>query len=954
MEFAVLGPLRVAVGGETVRVASARQRAVLALLLMSPNRTVTIPRLVDAVWGEHPAGSAHNLVHTYVWRLRTLLSDAGERRLLTESAGYVLRVEPGELDVVEFDRLVHEGRAALAQGEAAHAAGSLRAALGLWRGEPFADVTLYDDDQAAEVQRLVEARVAAWEERIEADLALGRHEALIGELRQFTLQHPLRERVAGQLMLACYRSGRKADALAAFGQIRTKLVEELGMDPGSELQDLHGKILRADPSLRATGRGGGKIVPRQLPATPAHFAGRINELRALSSLLDLAAEASAIAVISAIGGAAGIGKTTLAVRWAQQNLAQFPDGQLYVDLRGFAPSAQPMTAADAILGFLAALAIPADRIPQGLEAQASLYRSLLGGKRMLVVLDNARDTDQVRPLLPGSPTCLTLVTSRNPLTGLIAAEAAQPITLDLLTTFEARDLLASRLSPARVAAEPAAVAELIDLCARLPLALCIIAARATMEPALSISELVAGLHDVRHRLDALDIGDATTDVRAALTWSYRALPRQQARLFRLLALHTGPRISLAAIAALAAVSTQEARGLMDGLTEAHLAEQADDGRYLMHDLLRIFARESATTDEPAISLKAAIERVVVWYLHTASAAAARVRPGRRHTPLGPEPPGISQLSFKGYDDALEWLDAELLNCTAAADAAQRHGLDRIACAFPGALFDVFDLRGLVDEWAKVIQTALISARRLGDLSVQGTLLSNLAIVRARTARYEEALQLLDESLQIRRSVGDQSGEAATLGNISNILNELDRPDEALSVILAAAAIQRSKGDKLGEAMSLGNLGAIYERQGRHYETIRVDRRVLMLFRALGDRPGEARALSNLASANIKVGRIDQAIEYCRQALDASRACRARDVEALALRDLGRARHDQGDLIGARTCWEQALSIFDELGDPESARLAPALAALAEEEAALPVARPAIAGRRVTGILRGEQ
>jgi DNA-binding SARP family transcriptional activator/tetratricopeptide (TPR) repeat protein len=932
VEFSVLGPLRLVVGGEVVRVASARQRAVLALLLVSANRSVPIPRLIEAVWGPHPVSSAHNLVHTYVWRLRTLLTEAGERRLLTEPAGYLLRVKPGELDFVEFDRLVDEGRAALGAGEVSRAAGSLRTALGLWRGEPFADIALHDGDQVAEVQRLVEARVAALEERVEADLALGRHEMLIGELRQLAIQHPLRERIAGQLMLACYRSGRQADALAAFGQIRGRLVEELGMDPGGELRDLHSKILRADPDLRAGRRADNRIVPQQLPATPAHFAGRLSELRALSGMLGLSTQAGGIVVISAIAGTAGIGKSTLAVHWGRQNLAQFPDGQLFVDLRGFGPGTQPMTAVEAIRGFLDALAIPPDRIPKGLQAQASLYRSLLAGKRMLVVLDNARDADQVRPLLPGTPSCLTVVTSRNLLTGLIAAEAAHPMTLDLLTAVDARAFLTLRLGPDRVAAEPESIAELIELCARLPLALCVTAARATMDPALTISDLVAGLHDVRDRLDALDIGDTTTDVRAALTWSYRALPEQQARLFRLLALHTGPRFSTAAAAALAAVSIGEAGRLVAALAEAHLTEEVSDGRYQMHDLLRIYALERAAADEPGDSVTAAIERVAIWYLHTASAAARHVRPRRRHAELEPPPPGISPLTFKGYDDALAWLDSERLNCAAAADAAQRRGIDRVACAFPGALFDVFELRGLTDEWAQVIHTALISARRLGDLAVQGKLLSNLAIAYARVARYEEALELLHQSLQLRRSIGDQGGEAATLGNIANILNELDRPDEALPVILAAAAIQKRADDQLGEAMSLGNLGIIYERQGRHFETIEVSARALLLFRAIGDRPGEARAFANLGSAYTRLKHSEQAIEYCLQALAASRACGARDIEALALRDLGQVHHDQGDLIRARLHWEKAFSIFADLGDPESAKLGTALAALAHEDA----------------------
>ena len=321
MEFGVLGALHLTVDGRPVPIGSARQRAVLAALLRSANQTVSIPRLIGAVWGDHPAGSAQSLVHTYVWRLRTLLTENGERRLLTAPTGYRLRVEPGELDSAEFQRLAAEGAAALSDGDASQAAATLRAALALWRGEPFADVVQHDSEHTAEVHRLAEARIAAWEDRIEADLLLGRHEGLAAELRQLAVCHPLRERIAGQLMLACYRSGRQGDALAAYARIRNELVAELGTEPGPELRELHQRILRADPALSAGPAGrrsAGPAVPRQLPAPPAHFAGREAELKALTRLLelDLRAGGAGTVVISAIGGGASIGKTTLALWWA--------------------------------------------------------------------------------------------------------------------------------------------------------------------------------------------------------------------------------------------------------------------------------------------------------------------------------------------------------------------------------------------------------------------------------------------------------------------------------------------------------------------------------------------------------------------------------------------------------------------------------------------------------------
>jgi tetratricopeptide (TPR) repeat protein len=609
------------------------------------------------------------------------------------------------------------------------------------------------------------------------------------------------------------------------------------------------------------------------------------------------------------------------VTFAHQVAKRFPDGQLYLDLRGHDPRALPLSPAQALGLLLRSLGTDTARLPHSADELAGHYRSALAGKRVLVVLDNAASTGQVRPLLPGHPGCLALITSRSSLSGLVARDGAQRTILGPLGDEDALDLLARILGTARVAREPEAAGRIAKLCGCLPLALRIAAERATARPDVPLTALADELADERMVLSALAVqDDETTGVRAAFSWSYRALPTQQARFFRLLGLHTGPVFTAAATAALAGIEPAKAERLLSALTSVHLVDQLDEHRFRLHDLVRVYAAECAAQQDPAEEQHAAIERVASWYLHTAHAAAKTVRPARRHADLGNPPSNARPLSFDDYDDALAWLDAEHANCSAAAQAARQHGLDRLACAFPGALFDVFSLRGLLDEWDQTIDSALAAARSLGDAAVEATLLSNLAIVRARAARHEEALALLETSLNLRRETGDRRGEAATLGNIGNTLNELGRSDEALEYIRQAAALHHETGDLLGEAMSFGNMGQIHERQNRPAEMIVAAERALPLFHALADRPGEARLLSNLASAYVRLSDNKQAVAYAERALSAARACGARDIEALALRDLGRAHFEQADPASARDCWRRSFDILDELGDPVAEEL----------------------------------
>jgi DNA-binding SARP family transcriptional activator len=609
VEFCLLGPLVVRSGDSALPIPHGKQRTLLAALLAHAGEVIPADDLADLLWDGMPPLSARVTLQNYVKRLRQALGPTGQARLRTHRPGYIIDASIAEVDLIRFGALCAAGQAAARQGDWSQAAAQLRTALSLWRGQPFLGVPS-QRLALAEAPRLVEMRADALETRIDADMNLGGNVQVITELRQLVAGEPLRERPRGLLMLALYRAGRPAEALAEYRDARQTLVRELGLEPSPRLSQLQQQILSADPCLdlrRAerldlpaprmpeTGRApaGGPGVPRQLPAAVAHFTGRQDELKALTLQLDRSADTSESVTIWAIVGTAGIGKTALALRWAHRVAARFPDGQLYANLRGFGPGV-PAPAGEVISGFLGALGVPPAEVPAQLEAQAALYRSILAGRSMLVVLDNARDAEQVRPLLPGSPACVVLVTSRNHLTGLVVAEGAYPLSLDLLTDADAADLLARRLGSARLSAEPEAARKLVGLCARLPLALAVVGGRAASHPEVPLGSIVAELRTAR--LDALATGEAATDLRAVLSWSYGRLSDPAAAMFRRLATAPGTDITAASAARLADLDLRQARASLAELARAHVVEEQAPGRFTINDLLRAYALERASAD----------------------------------------------------------------------------------------------------------------------------------------------------------------------------------------------------------------------------------------------------------------------------------------------------------------------------------------------------------------------
>jgi DNA-binding SARP family transcriptional activator/tetratricopeptide (TPR) repeat protein len=789
MAVGLLGPLTVAVAGHPIELPAGRLRALLAVLALGAGQTVSVDRLATAVWGEDPPGDARANVQTNVKRLRHVL---GGGLIVTRRGGYVLDVAADRVDALRFVRLLDEAATA---PDLATQRDRLVAALALWRGAPF-DGVRWEWLVQTEVPRLQERYLAGLERRVDLDLAGGRHAALAAELEQLTARCPVRESLWARLLRVLERSGRPAEALARYEVIRVRLAEELGVDPGPELRQVHANLLAPAPA--------DPVVPRQLPADLDGFVGRDAELKALDSLLGNQHEPERRVVIAVITGPAGIGKTTLAMHWAHRVADRFPDGQLYVNLRGFDPSGHPAELAEAIRGFLDALQVPAPRIPASPEAQAGLYRSLLAGRRMLVLLDDARDAGQVRPLLPGAPGCLVVVTSRDQLSGLVAANGAHPLTLDLLTDDEARLLLAHRLSHDRISLESDATNEIITRCAHLPLALAIVAARAATYPAHPLATLAGQLRDARGGLDLLASEDTTTDVRAVFSCSYRTFSAPAARLFRLLGLHPGPDITADAAASLAGIPVSQARPLLADLARAHLVTEPTAGRYAFHDLLRAYASELAHTRDTGADRRAATHRMLDHYLHTAHTAALYPH-GDTVTPAAPRP-GVSPETLTTRDEASAWLAAEQSVLLAALNHAAHAGFHRHTCQLAGALFNFLHQRGRWHDRIATQQTALDAAQRLGDPAEQARVHRRLAVASADLGRYDDAHLHLDRALDLCGELGDLVGQAWThyLGNLVACLQ--GRTAEALDAAHQALRLFQAAGDRVGHAAALTDVG----------------------------------------------------------------------------------------------------------------------------------------------------
>ncbi|MEV6170825.1 BTAD domain-containing putative transcriptional regulator [Streptomyces sp. NPDC051954] len=928
--FSVLGPVRAWRGKRELNLGSPQQRVVLAVLLLRRGRPVTVAEFVDAVWGEAPPPAAVSVLRTYASRLRKLLEEergvGGPPRVLVSAAdGYLLRVPERAVDLGVFEQRVAEGRKQRAAGELAAAADLLRAGLAQWEGVPLAGIP----GPLAEVERsrLAEERLTVLESCLEIEVELGQLGEAVPRLISLTGEYPLREELCRLLMLAFYRSGRQAEALAAYRRTRGTLVAEVGVEPGVSLRDLHDRILAADASLlpersgpqqrlssREPGAAGQVAGPAQLPADLPTFTGREDELKQVRTLGPDTTTSSTVTVIS---GMAGIGKTALAVHWAHRIAGHYPDGQLYVNLRGFDPTGAVVSSSEAIRAFLDALGVPPQTIPGSLDAQTALYRSLLADQRVLVLLDNARDTEQVRPLLPGSADCLAIVTSRSQLAGLVTREGAQPLTLGPLPPAEAHDLLARRVGAVRLTAEPQAANEIIECCGRLPLALAVVAARAATNPGFTLATVAGELREGRGNLDALTGGDPTSDVRTVFSWSYDALSAPAARLFRLLGLHCGMDISGHAAAALAGLPLRETRGLLAEITRAHLLNEHTPGRYTLHDLLRVYAAERVAAQEPPKERDRAVERLAHLYLHTAAAVYGHVSPSHRPFPLGPPPPECEPLTFTSRGQALRWCEIERSNFVATVhQAAGMHRPD-LAWQLTSSLWGFSYLRGHLNDWLNIAQASLESARKAEDPWGEAWSLIEVAVAHTTTRRFEESIANYREALALYQQLGDPYGSAQAVSGLGVAYLQAGQLDDALDYLNRALALSRANGDEWVEGIALAQLGEACHRLGRTDEAIDYLRRALVVLRATGYRWVEGVALDVLGVVLHQRLRHDESMESLHQALEIMREVGNSWGEADALDHLGDALWDKSRPAAARTRWQQALALLQESDRPEA-------------------------------------
>ncbi|MEV7085202.1 BTAD domain-containing putative transcriptional regulator [Streptomyces sp. NPDC093085] len=932
MDFRVLGALEVWTGSERVAVPGARRQRVLATLLLAPNSVVPLARLAEQIWDDEPPVTAVKQVRNSVSALRERLGDPDRRLIRTEEPGYRICVGEEDLDSLRFAAAVAEARRHAVEGALDRAVGAIRSALGLWRGPALAG--LGTASLARSAARLDEQRLGALELCAGWRLEIGEHQEVVDDLVDLVHDHPLREGLHARLMAALDRCGRRADASHVFHRLRTRLAEELGVDPGAEVQRLHERILRGTPEPRRTPgprRGSGEgppadravpvprlpraavpqPVPRQLPQAIRDFTGRADHLATLDALLPPAGDRAV--VISALDGSGGVGKTTLAVHWAHRVQNRFPDGTLHTDLRGYGPGT-PATPDEVLHDFLVALGVPPGAVPAGTGARSALFRTTAAGRRLLILLDNANSAEQVRPLLPGAPGCMVVVTSRDSLTGLVVTEAAHRLTLDVLSPAEALSLVVGVIGPARAHREPVAVEHLVRLCARLPLALRIAAGRAAAHEHARVADIVAELTDEGSRLDALSWGqDPYAAVRNVLAWSYDQLPPPQARLFRCLGLHPGPDIPVPAAAALARLPPRGARQLIDTLAHAHLIEPSGRDRYRFHDLLRAYADELAWKHESEEERGHALDALLTWYAHTAHTADRRLYPTCTRLVTDPAAPAHPH-PVPDRDRAWAWFAAERANLVAVLHhAAGRAATHRHALH----LVDALGFLVLMGGWEERIDTAtaaLRAALRSGLAEHEANVLLARGEALAHLLR-PDAEPDLTRAVALARDAGNTHIQIAALTELGQLLRRQSRFAEALGHFDTAHTLSRGFDTGRWEAVAEGNIAALHADLGNHRQAIDHAARSARLRHRLGDTDGEACALSTIARGRQGIGDHDTAVAECRRAIALGRASLGSHEETLAwpLAVLATSLHHLGQVEEAVACWREAAAIFTDRG-----------------------------------------
>ncbi|WP_394613851.1 BTAD domain-containing putative transcriptional regulator [Lentzea sp. JNUCC 0626] len=897
VEFRVLGPLEVLLDGVPVAVPAGRGQVLLAALLLRPNEFVSVDELVERVWDGDPPDPerAHKTLQTVVLRLRRSLGAANCVR--TSAQGYRAEVGPDQLDLTRFRELV-------AQGE--HGA-----ALKLWRGPVLANVRS-DSLHGEEVQRLVEEQVVALERRIDADLARAA-DVLVPELRSLVREHPLRETFWAQLVLALHGAGRQAEALAAYQEIRTLLANELGVDPGPRLRQAHAQVLAGDVSVK---------VPRQLPPVHPHFVGRQDELARLTETLR--ARPGEPVLISAINGIGGVGKTVLAVRWAHQLADRFPDGQLYVNLRGFDLRAEPLDPVAAARNFLVALGV--QDLPRSDDAVLDACRSTLADRRVLVLLDNARNVEQVRPLLPGGGGSLVVITSRSRLSGLVVREGAHPVALDVMDEQAATDLLTERIGAARVAAEPAAVARLVQRCAGLPLALGIVAARASYGDSLTtLADELEG-----ERLRALDIDDPETGVGAVFSWSLRCVSDGAARTFVALGAHPGPEFTVEAAASLTAVPPARARRVLDELVAGSLVTRTATGRFTLHDLLRDYA--SARFGELAREERAeAQNRMFDHYAHSALAANLCAEPHAKWTPLAPPSPDAVVLEPADVPSARLWILSEHRVLLGVLRDMVTAGADDLVWRLAYTLHLLLLREGQLADLEAAELLGLEAARRRDDVFGRQRMHRALGAINISKENYPEAEDHLLAALRCEQEMGNANGQADVSRGLAHIY-EVTGQHERMLRVLGPIYPRIAELTEYQQACFVGAYGRAHHRVGRLNRALELCLEAQARFAAISDADTAnpmPNNLETLADVYADLGRYAEATAHYRAGLDVLRRMNAHLDAAHALVHLAKFGIRAGDPATARESLVEALALYERLERSDVAEVRDLLATLPE-------------------------
>ncbi|MDI1463269.1 BTAD domain-containing putative transcriptional regulator [Catellatospora sp. KI3] len=890
----LLGPIEVTGPRGRAALVGGRQRTLLGVLGLRAGQPVSPNRLAEALWGDQPPRTATQSLYSHIARVRQALDDCGlPGVLVTRDSGYLLDLHPAQTDVARFHEHTDLGRRALAQGAAAQAATHLLDGLGLWRG------TAFEDGEPAgwavsEIERLAEARLSALDDLWDARLRLGEHATAADEIEQLLAADPGRERLVGLLMLALYRSGRHANAVRAYQRLREHLAEQLGVDPSPQLQRLHVAVLRRDPSLEFDGPTAADR-PAQLPAAAGCFTGRAPEEAALDTMVD---GTGRIAVIS---GPGGMGKTALAVHWARRVIDRYPDGQLFLDLRGHDP-ATAMPAAEAVAHLLRSLGVTADAAPHDLGR----YRSALHERRMLILLDDAATAEQIAPLVPPDGNSLLVVTSRHQLTALALDHEVVAISLDTLPHADASLLLRRVLGHDRVDREPAHADRLVDLCGRLPLALRIAAAKLAARPLRPLAELVADLTG-GDRLDTLTVPGDSRSVRAVFASAYQTLSPPAAALFRRLGHHPGPTFTAHLAAAVAGRPVAEA---LDELAAVHLVTEVADGRYRFHDLIRLYAVERCGPDEAQRARAATL----TWYLALAETANQTLEPARDRVKLSWHSPPPNLPPLPDAATVLSLLDGERPNLLPVARHAAAHGEPQVTWQLTYLLASYYTHRGHWAAYAEICREGLTAALRLDDPVGERLMRSGLGVACNVTHRHEDALRQLTRALELMREGGDQRGQGMALNNIAHAHAQLGRLPDARDAFTQALDLHTADDHLPGITLALNNIADIHTQLGDFdLAHVALDR-ALRLARDLGSAHLEGAVLQNLGEARLAAGDEDGALHHFGLALAIRRRNGEKRREAETSNAIGLVHLSRGEHASALDHFGRALARCRELDD----------------------------------------